>query len=316
MMTPEDKATRAKKVTWVGFFVNALLSLLKIAAGIFGKSGAMLADGIHSISDFVTDVIVLVFIGVSTRGANDKFRYGHGKFETFATMLIAFALLAVAIGLFKSSAEAIWAFFVEGETLPKPGIIALIMAIVSVAGKEWLFQYTKNEGKKINSMALIANAWHHRSDAFSSIAVLVGIGCAMFLGESWRVLDPIAALIVSVFIAIVSVQIALPSINELLEISLPDEVNEEIGKVIMSVDGVKKYHRLRTRKNGSVVVMGFHIKVDPTMTIVEAHDVANATEKALRDKYGAATIINVHIEPYYEKEAPAKEHRTDGTVRK
>ena len=155
-------------------------------------------------------------------------------------------------------------------------------------------------------MALIATAWHHRCDALSSIAVLVGIGCAMFLGESWRVLDPIAALIVSVLIAIVSVQIALPSINELLEISLPDDVNEEIGKVIMSVDGVKKFHRLRTRKNGSVVVMGFHIKVDPKMTIVEAHDVANATEKALRDKYGAATIINVPIPPYYADQ-PAKE---------
>ena len=153
---------------------------------------------------------------------------------------------------------------------------------------------------RISSMALVANAWHHRSDAFSSIAVLVGIGCAMFLGEPWRVLDPIAALIVSVFIVIVSLRIGLPSINELLEVSLPDNINKEIGDTIQRVDGVKKFHRLRTRKNGSVVVMSFHVKVDPTMTIVEAHDVASRIERVLREKYGAGTIINVHVEPYFD----------------
>lgn len=302
VISSEERSRCAKKVTWVGFIVNVILSLLKIISGIIGHSGAMIADGIHSISDFVTDVIVLVFIGVSSRGENEKYQYGHGKFETFATMLISFALLAVAIGLFISSAEAIW-MAINGAILPKPGIIAFVMAIISIISKEWLFQYTKNTGEKIHSMALIANAWHHRSDAFSSIAVLIGIGCSIFLGEGWRILDPIAALIVSIFIAIVSLRIGLPSINELLEVSLPESVNKEIGEVISGVAGVKTFHRLRTRKNGSTVVMGFHIKVDPKMTIVEAHDVANNTEQALRRKFGAGTIINIHIEPYYEKDS-------------
>ena len=281
-ISAKERAARAKHVTWVGFHVNVVLSLLKIAAGIRGRSGAMVADGIHSISDFVTDVIVLVFIGVSSRGENEKYQYGHGKFETFATMLISFALLAVAVGLFWSSAELILRA-IQGETLPRPGLVPFVMAVVSFWG-----------------MALVANAWHHRSDAFSSIAVLVGIGCAMFLGEPWRVLDPIAALIVSVFIVIVSLRIGLPSINELLEVSLPDNINKEIGDTIQRVDGVKKFHRLRTRKNGSVVVMSFHVKVDPTMTIVEAHDVASRLERVLREKYGAGTIFNLLVEPYFE----------------
>ena len=298
-ISAKERAARAKHVTWVGFLVNVVLSLLKITAGILGRSGAMVADGIHSISDFVTDVIVLVFIGVSSRGENEKYQYGHGKFETFATMLISFALLAVAVGLFWSSAELILRA-IQVETLPRPGILPFVMAVVSVGAKEWLFQYTRRVGMRISSMALVANAWHHRSDAFSSIAVLVGIGCAMFLGEPWRVLDPIAALIVSVFIVIVSLRIGLPSINELLEVSLPDNINKEIGDTIQRVDGVKKFHRLRTRKNGSVVVMSFHVKVDPTMTIVEAHDVASRIERVLREKYGAGTIINVHVEPYFD----------------
>ena len=190
------RAARAKKVTWVGFWVNVVLSVAKIIAGIVGRSGAMIADGVHSISDFVTDIIVIVFIGVSAKGENTRFRYGHGKFETFATMLISFALFAVAVGLFWTSFNQI-VDALNGKVLPRPEMVALVMAFVSVVAKEWLFHYTRVAGEQMNSMALVANAWHHRSDAFSSIAVLVGIGCAMFLGERWRVLDPIAAATVS-----------------------------------------------------------------------------------------------------------------------
>ena len=211
------RAARAKKVTWVGFWVNVVLSVAKIIAGIVGRSGAMIADGVHSISDFVTDIIVIVFIGVSAKGENTRFRYGHGKFETFATMLISFALFAVAVGLFWTSFSQIVDAF-NGKVLPRPEMVALVMAFVSVVAKEWLFHYTRVAGEQMNSMALVANAWHHRSDAFSSIAVLVGIGCAMFLGERWRVLDPIAAATVSVFIALVAYRLAMPSIRELLEL--------------------------------------------------------------------------------------------------
>ena len=291
------RADRAKHVTWVGFIVNVILSVAKIIAGIIGHSGAMVADGIHSISDFVTDVIVIVFIGVSSKGENHRYRYGHGKFETFATMLISFALAAVGIGMLISSVEFIIKA-IQGMVLPRPGMLAFIMAAVSIATKEWLFQYTRIVGSQINSMALVANAWHHRSDALSSIAVFVGIGCAMFLGEEWRVLDPIAAALVSIFILLVAYRLAMPSIHELLEVSLPEKVTAEIGREIASVDGVCAYHHLRTRKNGNIYIIDFHIKVKPTLTVVEAHNIANNTEKALKAKYGKQSRVNIHIEPY------------------
>lgn len=292
-----SRADRAKKVTWIGFVVNIVLSTAKVAAGIIGHSGAMIADGIHSISDSVTDVIVIVFIGVSSKGENAKYRYGHGKFETFATMLISFALFAVAIGLFVSSAATI-IDAINGKPLARPAMITFIMAFISIAVKEWLFQYTRIVGEQIKSTALVANAWHHRSDAFSSVAVLIGIGCAMFLGDQWRVLDPIAAAIVSVFIGLVAYRLALPSIRELLEVSLPDSVTKEIAGVIGQVDGVRAYHHLRTRKNGNIYILDFHIKVDTNLTIVEAHEIANRVENTLKGKYGQSTIANIHIEPY------------------
>lgn len=304
------RAARAKKVTWVGFWVNVVLSVAKIIAGIVGRSGAMIADGVHSISDFVTDIIVIVFIGVSAKGENTRFRYGHGKFETFATMLISFALFAVAVGLFWTSFNQI-VDALNGKVLPRPEMVALVMAFVSVVAKEWLFHYTRVAGEQMNSMALVANAWHHRSDAFSSIAVLVGIGCAMFLGERWRVLDPIAAATVSVFIALVAYRLAMPSIRELLEVALPDDVTAEMGGVIGRVDGVCAYHHLRTRKNGNVYIMDFHIKVDPRLTIIEAHDISKRVEAALKAKYGEQSIVNIHIEPYQGETVDSSKSCTD-----
>ena len=286
-----------------------VLSVAKIIAGIVGRSGAMIADGVHSISDFVTDIIVIVFIGVSAKGENTRFRYGHGKFETFATMLISFALFAVAVGLFWTSFNQI-VDALNGKVLPRPEMVALVMAFVSVVAKEWLFHYTRVAGEQMNSMALVANAWHHRSDAFSSIAVLVGIGCAMFLGERWRVLDPIAAATVSVFIALVAYRLAMPSIRELLEVALPDDVTAEMGGVIGGVDGVCAYH-LRTRKNGNVYIMDFHIKVDPRLTIVEAHDISKRAEAALKAKYGEQSIVNIHIEPYQGETVDSSKSCTD-----
>lgn len=199
----------------------------------------------------------------------------------------------------------------NGKVLPRPEMVALVMAFVSVVAKEWLFHYTRVAGEQMNSMALVANAWHHRSDAFSSIAVLVGIGCAMFLGERWRVLDPIAAATVSVFIALVAYRLAMPSIRELLEVALPDDVTAEMGGVIGRVDGVCAYHHLRTRKNGNVYIMDFHIKVDPRLTIVEAHDISKRAEAALKAKYGEQSIVNIHIEPYQGETVDSSKSCTD-----
>lgn len=299
-----ERAHIIKKCTWIGFVVNGILSVLKIIAGIIGNSGAMVADGVHSVSDFITDVIVIVFIGVSSRGVNQYYRYGHGKFETFATMLISMALAVVAIGIFWSSGKKV-IFALNGGVLESPSMIALWMAVISIITKEWLYRYTRKVGNNINSMAVIANAWHHRSDALSSIATLIGISGAIFLGYRWRILDPIAAMSVSVFIAVVAYRLAAPAIRELLEISLPEAVNDKIGNIITSVEGVKTYHNLRTRKNGNMYVIDFHIKVNPVATVVEAHDIASEVEQKLSDFFGAS-IINVHIEPYKGEEIDSK----------
>lgn len=295
-MDLEQRAAKAKRCTLTGFAVNGLLSALKVAAGVLGNSGAMIADGVHSLSDFLTDIVVIVFVGVSARGINKEYRYGHGKFETFATFLIAEALAVVGVGLAWSGAKSVIAAC-QGQMLDKPGYLALAMAAISIVAKELLFQYTNRVGKSIGSTAVIANAWHHRSDAMSSIATLVGISGAIFLGAQWRVLDPLAELAVSVFILIVAVKLAVPAVKELLEVTLPAEENERIAQAISSISQMKAYHHLRTRHNGNAHVIDVHIKVDPSLTVTEAHEIASMVEQRLEQRIGNV-ITSIHIEPY------------------
>jgi cation diffusion facilitator family transporter len=295
----QQRAREAKKVTWVGFVINLLLSIAKLIAGITGKSAAMVADAVHSISDFTTDVVVLAFVGVTAKDCDDNHHYGHGKYETFATLLISAALLAVGIGLLLNGVQNSIKV-INGESLEKPGIIALIAAIVSVIIKEALYWYTVIVGKKINSKAVIANAWHHRSDAFSSIGTTLGIGGAIFLGEKWRILDPLAGALVSIFIIKVAIDLGLPSIKELLESSIPKKEEEDIIRIITNTDGVKKYHHLRTRKVGNAYAIDVHIKLDRNISFVKSHDIATDLEKQLRAIYGNNTLLSIHTEPLPE----------------
>ena len=193
----------------------------------------MVADGIHSFSDFVSDIIVLIFVGISRRKANTEYQYGHGKFETFATMLLALVLGIVGVMFFIEGWEKTWSAL-HGGVLERPTWLALSMALASIASKEWLYRYTRRAGERIHSAVVVANAWHHRSDALSSMATLVGIAGAMFLGDQWRILDPIAAMVVSVFIVVVAVKIGRPAVAELLERSLPADVVEGMYRVIGS----------------------------------------------------------------------------------
>lgn len=296
-LNDKSAVTAARRVTWIGFSVNAILGVLKILAGIFGRSGAMIADGIHSLSDFVSDIIVLVFIGISRQKANDRYPYGHGKYETFATMLLAAVLAAVATLLFIESAEKTWGAL-HGEPLPSPGIIALVMATVSIFSKEWLYRMTRKVGERIRSAVVVANAWHHRSDALSSIATLVGVGGAICLGDQWRLLDPMAAMLVSSFIFIVAVRLGTPAVKELLEESLPRQTAEAIGRVISETEGVEAYHHFMSRRNGNNIILDFHIKVSPTITVVAGHDIADEVERRLRTRFGNQMIVNIHVEPY------------------
>ncbi|HPG55422.1 MAG TPA: cation diffusion facilitator family transporter [Candidatus Enterocola sp.] len=295
----QQRAREAKKVTLVGFIINLLLSIAKLTAGITGKSAAMVADAVHSISDFTTDVVVIAFVGVTAKDCDDNHHYGHGKYETFATLLISAALLAVGIGLLLNGVQNSIKV-INGESLEKPGIIALIAAIVSVIIKEALYWYTVIVGKKINSKAVIANAWHHRSDAFSSIGTTLGIGGAIFLGEKWRILDPLAGALVSIFIIKVAIDLGLPSIKELLESSIPKKEEEDIIRIITNTDGVKKYHHLRTRKVGNAYAIDVHIKLDRNISFVKSHDIATDLEKQLRAIYGNNTLLSIHTEPLPE----------------
>jgi cation diffusion facilitator family transporter len=295
-----NRVKEARKVTWIGFAVNMVLTILKIIAGFVGKSTAMIADGIHSLSDFVTDVLVILFIGISDKDKDDDHRYGHGKFETFATLLISLALILVGIGIFWSGLSKIIQVF-EGNVLEKPTYLALVAALVSIVSKEALFWYTKIVGDKINSNAVIANAWHHRSDAFSSIGTALGISGAIFLGESWRILDPIAGVIVSVFILKVAFELGMPSVHELLERSLPKETEKSIIEIIEAHPDVIFQHNLKTRKIGNIFAIDVHIKLDKDISFVKSHDVATEIEVSLREKFGSKTVTNIHTEPYVKK---------------
>ncbi len=284
------------RVTIVGSVVNLLLLIFKFVAGIVGHSAAMVADAVHSLSDFVTDIVVILFVRLSSRPADEDHDYGHGKFETLATLFVSLVLLGVAVMLFVNGVVDIVSAL-HGEVLETPGLVALIAAAASIVIKEILYRYTVRCGKKLNSQVVVANAWHHRSDALSSIGVLVGVAGAMLLGGSWSILDPIAATIVSVFIAKVAYNLLMPSLEELLERSLPKEVEQRILDIILSVDGVSSPHHLRTRRIGNVYAIEVHIRMDGNLTLTQAHAVTTTVERLLKQEFGDSTHVGIHTEP-------------------
>lgn len=295
----EKELTREQsiyRITWIGFFVNLFLLVCKLFAGIIGRSGAMIADGVHSASDFLTDLVILFFVKLSAKPSDESHDYGHGKYETMATIIIGLALLGVAVGIFVKSVELIGEV-IAGGVIERPGLVALVAAAVSIAAKEILFRYTAKIGKKVNSSAVIANAWHHRSDAFSSIGTLIGIGGAYFLGEKWRVLDPIAAIVVSLLIAKVAYDLLIPGLNEMLESSLSKDQESEILSVIMEESLFSDPHNLKTRRIGSNIAIEIHVRVDGSMSVSQSHMLTVDVEKKLREKYGPGTLVIVHIEP-------------------
>ena len=289
------------KVTMVGGAVNVVLLLFKFVAGIVGHSAAMTADAIHSLSDFVTDIIVLVFVHISGKPKDKSHDYGHGKYETLAMTLIGAALLAVAIGIVYNGMTKIllWA---EGGQLEAPGMLALWAALLSIVLKEAVYRYSIAKAHKLNSQAVEANAWHHRSDALSSIGTAVGIGGAIFLGQRWTMLDPLASIIVGLFIVKVSIDLLRDGIGDLMEQSLPDAVEEEILQLAGSVSGVTDPHDLRTRRLGNHYAIELHILMDGDITLREAHDRASEVENVLRDHYGSNTHVVVHVEPQSSSE--------------
>ena len=291
-----ERNQKIYQVTLVGGVVNVVLLLFKFVAGIVGHSAAMVADAVHSLSDFVTDVIVLVFVHISSKPKDKSHDYGHGKYETLAMTLIGVALLIVAIGIIYHGAMKIVAWL-NGEQLEAPGTLALWAALLSVLLKEGVYQYSMVKARQLNSQVVEANAWHHRSDALSSVGTAIGIGGAIFLGQRWTVLDPIASLVVGAFIVKVAVDLLHRGIDDLMEHSLPEDVEEEILRIVGELKGVVDPHDLRTRKIGNHYAIELHILMDGDITLREAHNKASEVEDLLRARYGEHTHVAVHVEP-------------------
>ena len=284
------------KVTLIGGAVNVVLVLFKFVAGIVGHSAAMLADAVHSLSDFVTDLIVIVFVRISGKPKDKSHDYGHGKYETLAMTVIGLALFAVALGIVYGGVMKI-ASWMDGQQLETPGLLALWAALLSVVLKEAVYRYSIMKARQLDSQAVRANAWHHRSDALSSVGTALGIGGAIFLGSRWAVLDPVASVIVGLFIVKVAFQLLRNGIGDLMEQSLPDEVEAEMLRIAGSVEGVAEPHDLRTRRIGNHYAIELHILVDGNISLREAHDKASEVEDLLRQHYGNDTHVVVHVEP-------------------
>jgi len=292
----KDRDKQISRITWIGMGINAVLTIFKLIAGFVGRSSAMIADGVHSLSDFISDIIILIFLKISGKGRDENHDFGHGKFETMATFILSIILIVVAAEILSGGIEKIRAV-VGGEQIATPSLIALIAAAISIIAKEFCYQITAAVGRRVNSPAVIANAWHHRSDALSSIGSLIGIGCAIFLGEKWVILDPIMGCCIAIAIFVVAIKMALPSMRELLDISLPQETENEIIAVASAIDGVKDIHNLKTRRNGPSIIIEAHIMVDYRISIVEAHQICTKVEESLSEHFGAETQLNIHIEP-------------------
>ena len=292
-MTREGKLTR---VTLVGSIGNLVLLTFKFVAGIVGHSAAMVADAVHSLSDFVTDLIVLVFVRIGARPQDESHDYGHGKFETLATLFVALALVAAAIGIIVSGALK-FAMWLQGEDLEMPGILALWAALLSILVKEALFRYTLAVGRKEDSPAVVANAWHHRSDALSSIGAAIGIGGALLFGGRWAVLDPLASIVVGCMLLKVAWDLLRGCTGELTDSSLPADVEREIEEIICSFPEVSHPHNLRTRRIGNRIAIEAHVRLSGSMTLHDAHEIVSAIERRIRERFGPGTLVTIHMEP-------------------
>ncbi len=291
-----DREREIYKVTLVGSIGNAALLAFKFVAGVVGHSPAMIADAVHSLSDFVTDVVVILFVSISAKPQDASHEYGHGKFETMASFLIALALMAAAAGIIFSGCTKLVAWW-GGEQLPVPGSIALWAALLSIVVKELLYQFTTFKGRRLQSQLMMANAWHHRSDALSSVGAAVGIGGAIVLGNRWTVLDPLASIVVGLMLVRVAWMLMWTSGGELTEGSLPTDMEQQIVRTICSFSDVQQPHNLRTRRIGDHIAIEVHVRMDGRLPLNVVHERATAIEHKLKEQFGSKTHVTLHMEP-------------------
>jgi cation diffusion facilitator family transporter len=296
MMSLQERAECANRITAEGVVVNVVLMIIKFSAGFFGHSQAMIADAVHTLSDFATDIVVFIGIRIARKPRDADHAYGHGKYETVAALIIGLALFVVGMQIGWNAIKALLQAL-QGVLPEVPSHWAFYAAIISIVSKEILYQKTIAVGHAIQSDAVIANAWHHRSDALSSVGTALGIGAATFLGEKWAVMDPVAAIVVSLLLMQAAGTIMKEQIGGLTEKSLSKEIGNEILAMVTSFPDLSFPHNLRTRKVGSTVVIDLHVRVNPDMRVADAHAVVSQLEAKLRQRFGSDTIANVHIEP-------------------
>jgi len=290
------EARQIRRVVTAGCIVNILLLAIKLFFGYLGHSDALVADGYHSLGDVGTDLVMLTFVAFSFKKASDSFAYGYGKFETFASLVISGILIFVAIMV---TTEAIGSInsYMSGETLPQPDIWTLIAIVFAIFCKETLYRFYKRVGKNTRCNALVSSAWHHRSDAFASVATLVGVSSAHFLGEEWRILDPCTSLVIVIFIIVPAVKLFMPAFRELMEGSIPHHDYDEAKQIVATQSGVDKVEFLKTRKSGPFLFFDAIVKVNGNLSIAEGYEIACGIENSLKVKFGKNIIVSVITKP-------------------
>ena len=309
--SPASMSKEGTRITIIGMVVNIFLTALKIIFGIFGHSAALIADGLHSMSDLLSDIVVIFSIKISSRPEDDSHNYGHGKIETLASSVIGIMLFAAGGLILYEGAVKIYAYTM-GIPIEPPAAITFYVALLSIIAKEVLYQYTHRVAKKLQSDLIEVNAWHHRSDAFSSVGVAAGIGAAILLGPSWVILDPIMAVILAGYILYIAAKILYASLNDLMEASLPSEVNSEIVHIILKCNNVLNIHSLKTRKLGSAKAIDVHIMIDPDFTVKESYSIQKHIEKLLKERFGAETYVIIKVEPFLDSKIDREKHILEG----
>ncbi|WP_026278885.1 cation diffusion facilitator family transporter [Thioalkalivibrio sp. ARh3] len=296
-VTPENgrryRATR--RVTVVGAVVNAFLALAQLLSGWLLNSQALIADGVHTLSDLITDGVVLFAAGKAAASPDHDHPYGHGRIETLATVVVGVFLALAGLGIAWAAGQRL----VDTEAAIGPAPAALAFAVLTLVAKEGLYQYTHRVAKRTGSRMLDANAWHHRTDAISSLFVLVGVGAAV-AGFPWA--DALAALIVALFILHIAGRLIVRSAAELIDTALDPEEVERIHRTIMEVPGVKDAHMLRTRRHGSDVVADVHVQVAPMISVSEGHRIADAVHRTVTQRHQRLRDFTVHVDPENDEE--------------
>lgn len=297
----QDSSRAAQRVTLVGALINVVLAILKIIVGTLGHSAALVADGVHSLSDLASDVIVLLATKHGRQPADEEHPYGHARIETVATVVLGSMLALVAIGIGWDATNRM----LHQDTLVAPGMLVILVATLSLISKEWLYQYTMRIAKKIHSRILEANAWHHRSDAISSFFVLLGVAGAM---AGFPILDALAAFIVALMIGQISWGLVSSSVKELVDTAVDEETQKQIRSLITQTDGVLNLHMLRTRLMGADILVDAHLQVNPRLSVSEGHHIAENVGGRLISQLENVQDVTIHIDPEDDEKGPMNSH--------